>query len=408
VAAVGEKVRLVVRLISFLGTGNYGETTYAFDGKTRQTRYVAQALASFMHPNEIRVIATTEAWSEHGDALAQKLSDIGQPAPEQILIPTGGESHHLWQMFSVIVEVLRTSKSSVLLDITHGFRMQPFFAASCIEYVQAVLSDPPPIRVVYGEYRKDEVESPVWELTPFLDVLSWSRSLMMFLQTGQAEAVVEPTKRLACDLLKQWAISGKQGPQPQLRMLSNAIQKFGDDLTTIRTGSLLLGEQGSARQLATVIDQTRSDVEQHLPALAFVLEQVHKIVAPLCGDGRLSASSGQRLLLSLARLYQEMGRYSESISVLREGWITLGAPSTADHPGTEEFDNSLREVRDREWSRRNGELPDPVSEIRNDIQHAGFKKQPHDKKWFATQLDCLLNKWELEIKKAEPTPTSIK
>jgi CRISPR-associated protein Csx16 len=148
-----------------------------------------------LKPREIKLIATEKAWSQHGDALAQELSKSGHPAPERVSVPTGGEPQHLWQMFGAIVEVIRSSKYPVLLDITHGFRMQPFFAAACIQYVQSVLPNPPQIRVVYGEYRPGEnAISPIWELTPFLEVLSWSRNLMMFLRTGQADEIVKPTE----------------------------------------------------------------------------------------------------------------------------------------------------------------------------------------------------------------------
>ena len=43
---------------------------------------------------------------------------------KQVRIPTGGDAQQLWQMFEVIVDVIGTSNCPVLLDITHGFRMQ--------------------------------------------------------------------------------------------------------------------------------------------------------------------------------------------------------------------------------------------------------------------------------------------
>src|SRR5690606_8326979 len=153
------------------------------------------------------------------------------------------------EMFGAIVEVIRTSGNPVLLDITHGFRMQPFFAAACIQYVQSVLPNPPQIRVVYGEYRGSDQVSPIWELTPFLQVLSWSRNLMMFLRTGQADEVVAPTEALGRERSRQWVTSGRQGAQPQLRAIAQALSTFGDDFTTIRTGSLLIGRQPSAQRL---------------------------------------------------------------------------------------------------------------------------------------------------------------
>jgi len=388
-----------MRLISFLGTGNYGETTYSFEEQTCRTRYVAHALASFTKPNEIRLIATDEAWSQHGNALVQVLSDSGNPVPERVSVPTGGESQQLWQMFGAIVEVIRTSSSPILFDITHGFRMQPFFAAACIQYVQSVLPNPPQIRVVYGEYRPGEnTISPIWELTPFLEVLEWSRNLMMFLRTGQADDVVEPTQALGRELSRQWAMSGRQGPQPQLRTLAEALRAFSDDFTTIRTGSLLIGTQATAQRLHDTINQAEQEVAQHLPALANILDQVCDMVAPLrTNEARLSSRAGQQALIKLARLYQKMGRYSEAISILREGWITLGAPQNCDHPGTEEFRDDWRtRVQENIWSLQVRQSR-TVSEMRNDIQHAGFKQQPHDRDWFERQLNTLLDEWQAAI-----------
>lgn len=399
-----------MRLISFLGTGNYGETTYSFENNAFRTRFVAHALASFTQPNEICLIATSEAWTQHGDTLTQELSCSKLPAPELVRVPTGGEPQQLWQMFESIVDVIRSSEYPILLDITHGFRMQPFFAAACIQYVQSVLPKPPQIRVVYGEFRGSEQESPIWELTPFLEVLSWSRNLMMFLRTGQADEVVAPTEALGRELSRKWAMSGRQGTQPQLRAISQALSAFSDDFTTIRTGSLLIGkdrETPSAQRLWDAIELTRAEVAQHLPALAPVLDQVRAMLAPLRTNGvRLSSADGQQVLIALARLYQKLGRYSEAISVLREGWITLGAPENCDMPGTDEFDNKARQELDNKWARRNGDTPDPVADVRNDIQHAGFKVQPHGRKWFEEQLMKLLRQWEAAIESIDKTKES--
>lgn len=382
-----------MRLISFLGTGNYGETIYSFESSTCRTRYVTQALASFTRPNEIHLIATAEAWTQHGDALAQGLTNSGHPVPEQVRVPTGGEPQQLWQMFGAIVEVIRTSSSPVLLDITHGFRMQPFFAAACIQYVQSVLPDPPLIRVVYGEYRQGEGSvSPIWELTPFLEVLSWSRNLMMFLRTGQADDIVKDTESLGRALNKQRAAEGAKSGFSQLPKLAEAIEAFGNDFTTIRTGSLLIGKQPSAQRLWEAIERTRDEINQRLPAMAMVLDQVQEMVKPLrTGISRLSSAEGQRVLLALARLYQKMGRYSEAISILREGWITLGAPQDADHPGSG-FNRQSRETQEETWQASTPQARS-VSEIRNDIQHAGFNQQPHDRSWFEQQLTKLLDEW---------------
>jgi CRISPR-associated protein Csx16 len=165
-----------MRLISFLGTGNkdgkYDPTTYTFDSQQVDTQYVSYALATIFKPKEIKLIATIEAWEAHGNAICTLLPQEGHPAPERVPVQTGGAPQQLWEMFGSIVDAIKTSEGPVILDITHGFRMQPFFAAACIQYVQSVLKNPPEIRVFYGEFGGKGQNSPIWELTPFLEVLS--------------------------------------------------------------------------------------------------------------------------------------------------------------------------------------------------------------------------------------------
>ena len=392
-----------MRLISFLGTGDadrkYKPTTYVLGDVTVSTNYIAYALTAMFQPQEVWFIATDEAWSSHGDALTTLLTHANFPNPNRVPVPTGGQDQQLWQMFGAIVDVIRTSRSPVLLDITHGFRMQPFFAAACIQYVQSVLPSPPDIRVVYGEFRGPERESPIWELTPFLELLSWSRNLMMFLRTGhQADEVAKETDNLGRALNKERA--GMEGlGYSQLQKLAKAIKSFSADFTTIRTGSLLIGKEtdpASAKRLLDAIEQTSEEVAEHLPALALVLDQVRVMVEPLrTGEANLSSTEGQRVLLALARLYQKMGRYSEAISVLREGWITLGAPQGADKPGPG-FDRQRREAQEQTWQNSTTQSRS-VSELRNDIQHAGFNQQPKDRIWFEKQLTTLLDQWQEAI-----------
>lgn len=385
------------RLISFLGTGDYRETTYRFRSNTLRTKYVAQALALFTRPAEIHLIATDKAWNTHGSSLTDALLSSGCCRPERVSVPEGGDPDTFWKLFEAIVRLIRSNNRPVLLDITHGFRMQPFFAAACIEYIHSVLEDPPSIRVVYGEFREAGQESPIWELTPFLELLGWSRNLLMFLRTGQADQVVAATERLGRELGREWAERGRQGAQPQLRSLGRALKEFSDDFTTIRTGSLLVGNESSAQRLAEAIRRTRAEVQQHMPALAHVLDQVHAMVENLNTRGsRLSTANGQRALLALARLYQKMGRYSEAISVLREGWITLGAPSNADNPGHDDFDDDARKEQEKVWQTKTSQAL-TVSDVRNDIQHAGFRKQPKHQAWFERQLTSLLKEWEAAI-----------
>lgn len=390
---------MATHLISFLGTGKYEETIYTFEEKECKTQYVAYALADITRPRRVSILATQEARDKHERGLTDAITKAGLPQPEYKTIPTGGEPDQLWEMFEAIVYVLRSDAgTTAILDITHGFRMQPFFAAACIQYVQSVLPNVPTIRVVYGEFRGSEQRSPIWELTPFLEVLSWSRSLMMFLRTGQANEVVGPTKALGNQLNRRWVEGGRQGQRPKLEQLAERLKRFSDDFCTLRTGSLLVGTNSSVRKLLEVIDNTRDEVRENLPILEPVLERLREMIQPLgIGEARFSSRKGQEALLALARLYERMGRYSEAYAILREGWISLGAPPEADTPSTKEFNFTVRKQWDKTWVGRT-EFPDEVSDPRNDLLHAGFRSDPSPAESITKKLSELLHKWQHEIR----------
>jgi CRISPR-associated protein Csx16 len=386
-----------MRLISFLGTNDYQPTSYVFDGEPVSTRYLTFALATIFRPREISLIATNEAWSTHGENLSTLLSDNDFPMPRQVLVPTSAEEKDLWEMFEKVVEEIRSSTDPVLIDITNGLRMHPFFAAACIEYVQSVLPEPPEIRVVYGEYRKGD-QSPIWELTPFLELLSWSRELRMFLRTGQAKEVANRTHQKGEDLSKVWAQAGKQGERSRLKGLAKAIKEFSGDFTTIRTGSMLTDQNPSAQKLYDEIvnEQKREEVKRQLPPLVGILDEVRQMIEPLLTNGaRLSSKPGQMALFNLARLYQRMGRYSEAASIIREGWISLGAPENADQPGPT-CDKPSRIAQEKSWKQTTAQHLS-VAELRNDIQHAGFNKDPQKYDWFEKQITKLMEEWKAAI-----------
>jgi CRISPR-associated protein Csx16 len=145
-AAETDKVH---RLVTFLGTGNYQPTTYAFgERRAETTRFVCRALAELLAPAEIVVLATEQAKSTHGSDLERELAKSSSLKFEPM--PFGENSEQLWQQFEVIKTQLRGSAGPVMLDITHGFRSSPFFAAAVASFVRAVDEDPLDLRVCYA------------------------------------------------------------------------------------------------------------------------------------------------------------------------------------------------------------------------------------------------------------------
>jgi len=397
----------VARLVTFLGTGNYQDTVYRFaEREAAGTSYVCRALAELLRPSDIAVLATEEAKQRHGDGLKEALRAGNFPTPRFVRIPLGSDPRELWQQFDVIKGELRGSDGTVMLDITHGFRSQPFFAASVATFVHAVDQKPPDLRICYAAYEakdRDTGAAPIWELSEFVALLDWSRALAMFLKTGRAEEAGAATERLGRALAKAWADGGKQGERPNLDRLGSALSSFGADLQTLRTGDLLIGRgtaKSSVAGLLKGVQEAQEHVAKYVPPLADVLDRVVEMVEPFGGAGRdLSGAEGRKATVELAELYLRLGRYLEAAATVREGWVNLYAPKTALVPGATTFDS-----RERERAEKRAQEHDPtfreVTDRRNDFLHAQYRPSGQKATDIADTMRSLVGK----LRTASETP----
>jgi CRISPR-associated protein Csx16 len=372
------------RLVSFLGTVRFDRTRHRFlDGKLGpETPYVCRALAEIMEADEIEIVATTDAERTHREQIVEELRLANLPTPNFHPIPKGESHVELWRQFEVLKDLLRPpAGTEVIFDVTHGYRSQPFFAAAVVTFVRAVEREPAPVGVFYAAFERGQPETPVWELTPFIELVDWAQSMMLFLRTGRSADVAEPTIRLGRELARRWAKT-KEGEQPRLEKLGKTLREFGGNLETVRTGDLLLpGAAGSATSLSAALQEAK-ETAAVIPPLADVLDRVQReMIEPLLGaSDHLASEAGHRALAGLARLYLEMGRWAEVAAVVREGWITRYAVPSAAFGGRNQARPSVEESgrRDAEdrWNIEERAAAREIAEVRNDIEHAGFKYQP--------------------------------
>lgn len=383
------------RLVTFLGTGNYQSVIYRDPASgccAPQTTWIARALAELHRPTEIVVLATKKAEATHGTALRADLGGAGFTI-ELRTIDEGGEPQHLWQQFEAIKAALRApAEWQVILDITHGFRSQPFFAASVVAFVRAVDENPPPLRVVYGGFEaKDSAGvAPIWDLTPFIDLLDWTREIMLFLKTGRGAGVAEKLKEVS-----------------ELADLGSALQRFGRDLETIRTGSLLLGTataESSAHALAHQVETCRQWVHRTLPPFADILHLLEqKVRQLLVRPEPLNSPDAHKALVNLAQWYVEMGRYVEATTAAQEGWISLYADGEAAFPGRAGCTNDERKAASGRWFAADKRKHSKASHIRNDIDHGGYRPKPADADAVIANVSSLVADFRKAARK-EPKP----
>jgi CRISPR-associated protein Csx16 len=397
------------RLVTFLGLGRldrnrlehvYHPTTYALgEQRAQTTHFVCRALCELLAPAEVVVLATEKAEDAHGSALKTALRAGNFPSPKFVRIPVGESREQLWEQFELIKEQLRYSTGPVMLDITHGFRSSPFFAAGIASFVRAIDEDPPDLRVCYAGALGAGTDgtTPIWDLSEFVALLDWTSALTLFLRTGRAEAAAAEAERIGRQVRQAWFTAGRIGTEPRLKELGESLRQFGKDLETLRTGDLLIGRGGkpsSAARLHAAVAAAREDVAIHTPPLADVLDRVAEMVRPLAGQRMdLSGVEGHDAVMALAETYLRFGRYLEAAATIREGWVNQYASKAALAPGAPLFDGEERER--AEMAAYNS---DPVfrevTDRRNDLLHGQYRRSGQSADGIAGKVRELANKFK--------------
>lgn len=388
-----------MRLITFLGTGNYAETRYTFNGQECQTRYVAAALATFLQADEITVLATEQAHTSHAQGLTEELERLQLPCPTILSIPSGGNTDELWQQFGIISEAVTAGNvAQVSFDITHGFRAQPFFAAAVINYLRSTLDTVPAMQAFYGEWRKDEATSPIWDISTFIGLLNWSSSLQSFMKTGHGAGLATLAKQENATIQK-----AGQGERPRtLASLADSIRAFSDNISTVRVPQIITGkERGSASDVLAKIAQSEAEVRTHFMPLFPVLEQLKAKLQGIPADS-LFSPQGHQAMLELAKLYVSYERYPEAAIVLREGWVSLYAETQG--ADEQQLKPDVRSNMESRWNTAEGKdsperIADQIRNVRNDIQHGGFKEKNarNPANSLIRDLQILLDKFEAKL-----------
>ena len=112
-------------------------------------------------------------------------------------IPTGRSEEDLRQQFRVFRDTMTESPEKLLvIDITLGFRTQPFFAAAGLATLSAAGKLPGNVRILYGAFEaKEGNTAPIWDLTPFLDMVEFAFSASTFRRTGDGRPLADALER---------------------------------------------------------------------------------------------------------------------------------------------------------------------------------------------------------------------
>lgn len=315
-----------VQLLAFLGTGKYETVRYRMaEGFEHETAFCPVAVAKACAAQRFKVLATQEAVDTHGEALRQACIEAEISKPEIIRIPSGQDELELRELFETLrCAATESSVETLVIDITHGFRAQPFFAGALVQYLQS-LYPATAVRLVYGAFEARDPDTrftAVWELTWYAELAALNAALRVFLDTGHAQALTQLLERVGGELNRQWAAQGRSGEQPALQKLAKSLREFGEAIDAVRIGALLLPQTPTRPSLAGTLlgsIETAQTAYDHLPLIQEPLDRLAERIRPLVADvAHLGGPDAQPMLAALARLYLDWGRLPEAAIVLRE------------------------------------------------------------------------------------------
>lgn len=256
--------------ISLLGTNNYKTCSYFFGEsyetkvfEKRDIRFVQEATiehfcSEWTAEDRIFIFATPKAyelnWCDNGhrdrktntpipqEGLGTRLAAMNlSPKVCCILIPEGKNPQEIWEIFEIIFQNLRHN-DRIVFDITHALRSIPLLVLVILNYAK-VVGGVSLNRIVYGAFETlgesghveaiplEQRNAPIFDLTPFAELLDWTQAIDQFVRSGNANKAVELTKRnLEASGLK---IRGKDRAHPLVK-LAEALEEYVIDISTCR------------------------------------------------------------------------------------------------------------------------------------------------------------------------------
>lgn len=246
-----------MQLLTFLGTGKYNTTCYTWQGREKETSFVAEALSEFFQPQQVKVFVTKEAREMYWEQLNNCLSERVQISP--VSIPSGKSETEIWEIFEAVVNAVEPN-SQVLFDITHAFRSIPLLVLLAAAFLQKARNVE--IKgVYYGAFDVDRNRPPIFDLTPAIKLLDWLAATDKFLTTGSSIELGKLLSTIQHDFYRQ-------GKQKEAKIKPKLLQKLGVNIDSISRSLELIRPIDLMRESAKLQDIPPQQLQDELGAFA--------------------------------------------------------------------------------------------------------------------------------------------
>lgn len=371
--------------LSFLGTSEYEETTYIVEGATYTSRFVQSVIRKHFLPQNHYVFVTKAARLKHEEGLLEE----GFDKDELIDISDGKTEEELWDLFSRISETV-PENAEVVFDVTHGFRIQPMLALAVIVYLrfQKQVSVK---KICYGLFEKGAETNQILDVTPFLDIIDWSVAIRRLSEKGDAGDLADIMKKYH----KQTYMNQDAYKAEKLANTGIALNDLMDNLSLVRPVDAAT-VAGRLVNFASDLKNDLDNISQTRP-LTGIMDSLRKEVTGmafsenLSGNEGLFTQEGMQIMLNMCDHYIKVGKYQQCLTLATELLIGAAALLHNQDPLQKTVRNSvsyrLNALEKKEligpvydWEKSAATMLRIVAEARNDVNHAGIRKDPQNAK----------------------------
>jgi CRISPR-associated DxTHG motif protein len=349
-----------MKLIAFLGTGEYKCATYRWNDQTYKTSFVQEAFVHWLKPETTCVLLTKEAREKHWNDLSQRLQ--GHTQIVEVDIPDGKSEAELWRIFEKISDAV-CEGDQIAFDITHSFRSLPVIALLTIAYLKQVKGVKVQY-VLYGAYEarndKDQV-APVFDLTPFANLLDWLAAAKMFMATGDSSELGQLIQEIQNDAYRNRKAYGENLPR--------ALKNFGMALEEVSNDLLLARVPNLPKSVSNLIEKQKrasAEVSDWTPPLTLLLDKIADAYEPFQDDSLPTQAT-------LIRWYLDHNHIVQAMTLAREWVVSYYAQQKS--LSRNDAENELNQRANNQENDELVQLWSSIRNIRNDLAHCGFGRK---------------------------------
>ena len=324
---------------------------------------------------------------------------------QDIAIPDGKDSDQMWEIFEVIFDKLQEG-DELYLDITNSFRYLPMLLVVLVNYAK-LLKNVKVKAIFYGNYEARDKESniaPIMDLLPLSVLQDWTLAASDYLRYGQVEKLFELSESSLIPILKNTETRTKDAEK--LRSFVTKLKEMVEERTTCR-GYAIVGSKNVRKLKCTASEIQKVTIVQLRPIFEKIKQSLNDFdakenvlncikAAKWCCDNKLYQQATTMLEVGLGTFlcchyqldYRKMANRDAIFGCIS---IKTQNKDIEENKANKELVEKIL-ADDSVWGNKAFvTILQKILELRNDYNHAGFKKNPFSAQKVIETIEELLD-----------------